>query len=132
MSRVEPHEVKEVIDTVRVDIEPFITAANSLVTDVLGGKGLSTKRLKEIERWLAAHFLSQAGTDKTAGQVVEEQIGDTRRRFSETQISDNLSSTRYGQTALMLDTLGLLAGLGRTTARFTVIAPVISRTTTDC
>jgi len=130
MSRVEPHEVVEIITTERVDIEPFIAAANSLVTDVLGSAGLGTVRLKEIERWLAAHFLSQAGTDKTAGQVVEEQIGETRRRFSENQISDNLSSTRYGQTALMLDTSGLLAGLGRTRARFRTVVP--SSAATDC
>ncbi|KKK73111.1 hypothetical protein LCGC14_2897090, partial [marine sediment metagenome] len=40
MARVEPHEVKEIIATDRVDLEAFITAANSLVTDVLGGEGL--------------------------------------------------------------------------------------------
>jgi hypothetical protein len=126
MSRVEPHEVKEVIETSRVDLEAFIEGANCLVTEVLGGKGLSATRLKEIERWLAAHLVSQAGTDSTPGQVVEEQIGETRRRFSENQISDNLSTTRFGQMALMLDTTGLLAGLGRTTARFTVVAPIIT------
>ncbi len=124
MSRVEPHEVKEIIETARVDIEAFITASNSLVTDVLGGEGLGTVRLKEIERWLAAHFLAHAGTDKTAGQVVEEQIGDTRRRFSDGQAAfGKLDSTRYGKMALLLDTSGKLAGLGRTRAQFRVIAP---------
>ncbi len=124
MSRVEPHEVKEIIETARVDIEAFITASNSLVTDVLGGEGLGTVRLKEIERWLAAHFLSHAGTDKTVGQVVEEQIGDTRRRFSDGQAAfGKLDSSRYGKMALLLDTTGKLAGLGRTRAQFRVIAP---------
>ena len=124
MARVEPHEVKEIIETARVDIEAFITASNSLVTDVLGGEGLGTVRLKEIERWLAAHFLAHAGTDKTAGQVVEEQIGDTRRRFSDGQAAfGKLDSTRYGKMALLLDTSGRLAGLGRTRAQFRVIAP---------
>ena len=124
MARVEPHEVKEIIKTARVDIEAFITASNSLVTDVLGGEGLGTVRLKEIERWLAAHFLSHAGTDKTVGQVVEEQIGDTRRRFSDGQAAfGKLDSSRYGKMALLLDTTGKLAGLGRTRAQFRVIAP---------
>ena len=124
MSRVEPHEVKEIIETARVDIEAFITASNSLVTDVLGGEGLGTVRLKEIERWLAAHFLAHAGTDKTAGQVVEEQIGDTRRRFSDGQAAfGKLDSTRYGKMALLLDTTGKLAGLGKTRAQFRVVAP---------
>jgi hypothetical protein len=123
MARVEPHEVREVISTDRVDLEAFIAAANSLVTDVLGGKGLGDVRLKEIERWLTAHFVSQAGTDKTPGQVVEQQIGETRTRFSENQIKENLSSTRYGMTALMLDTTGSLAGLGKATALFRVVSP---------
>ena len=124
MSRVEPHEVKEIITTARVDIEAFITASNSLVTDVLGSEGLGSVRLKEIERWLAAHFLAHAGTDKTAGQVVEEQIGDTRRRFSDGQAAfGKLDSTRYGKMALLLDTTGKLAGLGKTRAQFRVVAP---------
>ncbi len=124
MSRVEPHEVKEIISTARVDIEAFITASNSLVTDVLGSEGLGSVRLKEIERWLAAHFLAHAGTDKTAGQVVEEQIGDTRRRFSDGQAAfGKLDSTRYGKMALLLDTTGKLAGLGKTRAQFRVVAP---------
>ncbi len=126
MARVEPHEVKEVIDTDRTDLEAFIAAANSLVTDVLGGEGLSTLRLKEIERWLTAHFVSQTGSETTPGQTVEEQIGETRRRFSENQVTDNLSATRYGQTALMLDTTGKLAGLGRPRAIFRVVAPAIT------
>ena len=126
MSRVEPQEVKEIISTDRVDLEPFIAAANSLVTDVLGGEGLSTVRLKEIERWLAAHFISQTGSEGTPGQTVEEQIGETRRRFSENQITDNLSTTRYGQQALMLDTTGKLSGLGKPRARFRVVAPSIT------
>ena len=124
MARVEPHEVKEIIATDRVDLEAFITAANSLVTDVLGGEGLGSTRLKEIERWLTAHFITHAGTDKTVGQVVEEQIGETRRRFSEGQASfGKLDSSRYGKMALLLDTTGKLAGLGKTRAQFRVIAP---------
>lgn len=122
-NRVTTTEVKEIISTNRVDIDAFILAANSLVTDVLGGEGLSATRLKEIERWLSAHFISQAGSDKQPGQVIEEQIGETRRRFSERQIKENLSSTRYGQTALMLDTTGKLAGLGKPTAIFRVLSP---------
>ena len=124
MARVEPHEVKEIIETARVDIEAFITASNSLVTGELGSSGLGSVRLKEIERWLTAHFLAHAGTDKTAGQVVEEQIGDTRRRFSDGQAAfGKLDSTRYGKMALLLDTSGKLAGLGKTRAQFRVVAP---------
>lgn len=123
-NRVTTIEVKEIITTTRIDIDAFITAANSLVTEVLGGEGLGTTRLKEIERWLSAHFLTHAGTDKTVGQVVEEQIGETRRRFSEGQASfGKLDSSRYGKMALLLDTTGKLAGLGKTRAQFRVVAP---------
>lgn len=124
MARVEPHEVLEIITTDKVDIEPYITAANSLVTSELGDEGLGSARLKEIERWLAAHFLVHAGTDSAPGQVVEEAIGETRRRFSEGQAAfGNLDSTRYGKMAMLLDTTGKLAGLGKTRARFTVVSP---------
>ncbi len=121
-NRVTTVEVKEIITTTRVDIDAHITAANSLVTSELGGEGLGTTRLKEIERWLAAHFLAHAGTDSTPGQVVEEAIGETRRRFSEGQAAfGNLGSTRYGKMAMLLDTTGKLAGLGKSRARFTVV-----------
>lgn len=124
VNRVTTPEVKEIITTDKVDIDPFIIAANSLVTEVLGSSGLGTTRLKEIERWLSAHFITHAGSDTSPGQVVEKSIGETRERYSEGQASfGELDSTRYGKMAILLDTTGKLAGLGKPRALFTVVAP---------
>ena len=60
MARATEAEVKEIIETDRTDeqVTPFLKAANLLVTDVLTGLGYSDDLLKEIERWLAAHFVA--------------------------------------------------------------------------
>ncbi len=124
VNRVTTPEVKEIITTDVVDIDPFIISANSLVTSELSGEGLGTVRLKEIERWLSAHFLVHSGSDSTPGQIVEQSVGETRVRYSEGQASfGNLDSTRYGKMAMLLDTTGKLASLGKPRALFTVVAP---------
>jgi hypothetical protein len=114
-NRVEPNEVLDIITTSRVDIQPFITAANLLVTDVLGSSDLSTEQLKEIERWLSAHFVSIS--DGGSGEVIEREVGETRIKYA-TITGKNLGTTRYGQQALFLDTTGLLSKVGKGRARF--------------
>jgi len=60
MARVVDAEVREIIDVDSsiTSLTPFITVANLLVTDKLAGTGLSAEMLKEIERWLSAHFVA--------------------------------------------------------------------------
>ncbi len=74
MARITEAEVKEVIDTsITGSLVAFIAAASSMVEDELGGKGLSATRLKEIERYLSAHFVSVRDTSQ--GQIISEKIG---------------------------------------------------------
>lgn len=99
MARVSEIEVKEIIDTdlTAEQISPFLTAANLLITDVLSGEGYSTDLLKEIEKWLAAHFVAVRDP-----QAIKEKIGDAEITYSG-KFDEGLKSTRYGQQVLILD-----------------------------
>lgn len=123
MARVSVAEVKQLINTSESDADVIaaIAAANSIVTDQLTGKGLSNKRLKEIERWLSAHFMGLI--DRAEGQVERERIGDTEVAYFKSS-SDNargFGMTRFGQAAMTLDTTGTLASMGRTRARLRIV-----------
>ena len=114
MARVETYEVKEIVTTSMIDLSPFITAANLIVTDKLGSSGLSSATLTEIERWLAAHF------------VVCKERQPTSKRIGETEESYNwntntgLLRTTYGQAAIALDTTGTLSKIGKPQILFDV------------
>lgn len=112
-------DVKDVIDTDLTDLQIFLDTAHNLVEDKLSGKGLSFTRLKDIEIWLAAHLVA---IRESKHMRVEEQIGQARVRVSDNTFSgNNLGMTRWGQTALSLDTTGTLAAMGKVSARFTVL-----------
>ena len=128
--RVTPAEVKQiyVYDTAIVDLEAnvFITAANLLVNIVNTTGGITaTATLKEIERWLSAHFICirdpQASSEK-AGSVAQSL---------QQKVDLHFNQTRYGQMALLLDTSGTLAALqaqaegdGVLTASLIALGPV--------
>ena len=124
MARVIPTEVKKIISVTKktdLQVEPFITAANLLVTEELAGKGFTNARLKEIERWLAAHFLA---IDEDKARVVEVGIGESRRRMGENTrgvLGETLKMTRWGQQAMLLDSSGTLSTLATQKARLTIL-----------
>lgn len=116
--RVTEDEVHEIID---VDSEittliPFITAANLLVTERLGTSSLSAAQLKEIERWLAAHFV--AVRDRRTSQ---ETLGSANQSFTG-KTGYGLEFTPYGQQVLLLDSTGLLSKKARVT--FVAMGPI--------
>ena len=117
-NRIEPNEVRELITTTKTNLVPYIDAANQLVTELLGTSAFTAARLKEIERWLAAHFI--AVSESSGGAVVEEETGDTRVKYKESA-GENLRLSSYGMQVLMLDTTGIFANLGKRKARFDVI-----------
>lgn len=108
-NRVVEAEVLEIMpaDTtlIAATILPYITSANVFVTNLLEAEH-DEPILTEIEKWLAAHMatvtrerlIKKAG----AGGAEVEYAG---------WWSEELSSTQFGQMALMLDTSNTLRNL---------------------
>lgn len=116
-NRVTGDEVKEIINTTltSAQLAPFITAANLLVTKKCSAAGYSTDELKEIERWLAAHFASVR--DPSSSALVSKTIGEASETYQvgkgSSSVSFSLETTRYGAQALLLAYAGCLNSLGR-------------------
>lgn len=114
-NRVTSSEVKEIIDTDIADVTVFITPANLIVTAKLANNGLAETHLKEIERWLAAHFVA------TKDQRIQSTgIGSTSVSY-QGQTGLGLDSTFYGQQVKVLDTTGELNRLGKIKAKMETI-----------
>lgn len=110
--RASPFEVRGVLglpsndDT---DVTIHLETANVIVDEELVGQGLSDARLKQIELYLAAHFGCIA-VEK--GGITRERAGESEEGYRQDFSSrPNLSMTRYGQQALVLDKSGKLAAL---------------------
>lgn len=103
MARVTVQDVQSIYPT-NADVLPFIFTA-SLLTDLyFGASGYSAEQLGLIEMYWAAHI----ATGGSAG-VVETKLGDTSVRYSDRDVKAGLSSTRFGETVLLLDTDHILA-----------------------
>ncbi len=120
--RITPGEVQAIIDTDVSEFEPFIQAAENVVTAIVVPAGsLSDIELKEIERWLAAHFV--AIKDQDAGMIRELQVGQTIHRYG-SQLGKGLEATWYGQQALALDSTLALSTVGQKQAEFRVVTDI--------
>ena len=106
MPRVEHREVVAIIDTTLTDVHPFIDTANIIVTDKLSSIHDDTL-LKEIEKWLAAHFV--AIRDR---RPQSETLGNASVTY-QGQTGLGLDATLYGQQVKVLDTSGVLASMGK-------------------
>lgn len=115
--RVTDAEVKEILDTSATSFTAFILAASILVDVNLATPAIltDTEQLKEIERWLAAHFfaIKERQERKTeTGEGLSEFYGNAGLR---------LDFTPYGQQVKVLDSSGTLVNLGKRKARLTTI-----------
>ena len=112
-NRVTANDVKEILETGLADsvVDVFIISAN-LLTDKIAiadhEGALSSSHLKEIERWLAAHFVAIRDV-----RVGREQAGPVSQHF-QYKVDLNLNQTQYGQQAILLDVTGYLANLQAT------------------
>lgn len=95
-----------------VDIDPFITAANHLTTNVCGASGYSDdgigSLMETIERWLSAHFYTIYDNQMSQGHAGSGSMGFMHK------IDYGLKNSMYGQQAMMLDYLGNLAAVQNT------------------
>jgi hypothetical protein len=114
-NRVTNNEVKVIVETSIADVTtPFIDNAHLLVEEELLGLGLSEARLKMIEMYLAAHYVSLApGGD---GNLLRSKTGQSEDEYAG-NFSEGLALTRYGQQAISLDTSGTLANMATTGKR---------------
>lgn len=116
-ARVTDAEVKEIITTT-IDTEPFIDNANLFVNNQLGSSGLSEATLTMIELYVSAHLV---GISINEGNVKNKRIGESQKTYSTPFILDGLKLTKYGDTALLLDTSGTLSSAGKKPPKFFVL-----------
>lgn len=104
-------DVKAVYDTDRDDdaLLPFIAVAQAFSDDRLASKGLSAAILKEVQRYLAAHFLYVTDT----GVHDALRVGDVQERFTKSDKYPGLLDSRWGRMAVTLDPSGTLAAMTR-------------------
>lgn len=115
--RVSEAEVREIIDVdATLSLTPFITVASLLVDEQVAPGGASTAMLKEIERWLAAHFVAVRDPRETSKGIDSASVSYEAMRMGE-----GLKGTRYGQQALALDSSGKLTDLNKAKAQFTAL-----------
>jgi len=114
MARVEAADITAVLSTT-IDVSAFITTAALIVSENLEDKGLSEDRLKEIERYLAAHFACMMDPREE-----REQFGDASNTY-QGKTGMALDATFYGQTAKLLDTSGTLINLNKPKAKLEMI-----------
>ena len=107
MARTTDSDVLEIIETTLTDIDPFINTANMFVTNALGSTDLTYNTLQEIEKYLAAHFLS------VRDQRVKSEKVDVLSTTYTGEFGKGLEMTQYGQTAILLDWTGTLAKIAK-------------------
>lgn len=105
MSRTNAVAVCAVLETELEDVGPFIQTANILVTEYLASSSLSVALLKEIETYLAAHFVTLRDL-----RTKQERADGVAFTF-QGEWGMGLDSSSYGQTAQILDSTGTLATL---------------------
>lgn len=98
-------EVKEIIDTnlMEEQVSPFLKVANQMVTDLVSDVGYASGTLREIERWLAAHFVAVRDP-----RVAKEKIGDAQADYHG-KSDMALNFTPYGQQVMVLEYKGKIA-----------------------
>ena len=115
VDRVTPDEVRQVVKlsvaaVSDLDLTEHIGVAHRLTDDLLSGKSLSEDRLKDIERYLSAHFA--ALFDKEVMSADKKIGGAETEYYLSTAIGKYLDLTVWGQMARLLDTSGTLAAIG--------------------
>ena len=112
MARTTATEVKQIMDNCTVSdtiVDSYIVGANAIVTKILGDDTtIGSTLMGEVERWFTAHMLActihRTTTVERLGEASVQYTGEFR---------ENLASTPYGQTVMVLDTTGKMANIGK-------------------
>ncbi len=114
MARTTPAAVQGVLGPHydgQTSLTPFIDTANAIVERIAEQDAdsiMTSVRLEIVERWLAGHFYAHADQLRQT-----ESAGGKASATYQGQTGMNLSSTQYGQSAMLLDFTGLLAKLSK-------------------
>ena len=130
MARTTAAEVRVLLDGATITTLPdatvdvFITAANLLITEVLGSDtDLGATMKTEIEKWFTAHMLAstlwRTTTDEKVGSVSVKYTG---------KFGLGLDSTPYGQMVKQLDTTGKMGDVGKMAASMYAVISFDNRT----
>jgi len=121
MARTTPDEVKQIIDTDLADtvIDAYISGATEVVTNVLGtDTTLSDELKRNIEMWLAAHFLASTREQQLQKAGGGPGIGVTYQG----KTAMGLNATLYGQQCIALDTTGkMMAAMSKQRVSLTAV-----------
>ena len=122
-ARVSASQVTEIITTTIEDdvlSSNMIDTANTFVDEHLLEAGYSDALLEKIELYLSAHFVA---ITEEAGAPSMSKVGDATEEWATDWFGPGFASTRFGQTALTLDSSGILAevGSGKLKAQFRVV-----------
>jgi hypothetical protein len=98
---LEPNDITDDV------IESIIESASVMVTSLFSGTSTSSALLAEIERWVSAHMIAST----VLRQTIDQGAGGAYEKYAGT-FADGLKSTSYGQTAIALDSSGVLASSG--------------------
>lgn len=102
-------------------VQAYIDDAAIVAERCAGVVSAASTVQKSVVRWVAIHLMAVGGKD--GGQVQSESIGDASKSYTTSGTSGvNLSSTVYGQRALLLDPSGCLVRLGLKRATFTLVS----------
>lgn len=108
-ARVSVSQVKELIATAIEDsviLANMVDTANVIVDTHLLDAGLSDALLAKIELYLSAHFVA---ITEEKGALKSEKLGDSTDTWDTSYVDAGFNTTRFGQTALTLDSSGKLA-----------------------
>jgi hypothetical protein len=111
-ARVTVDQVKEIIETSIPDAvitSSMIETATLYVDEHLLELGYTDAMLERIELYLAAHFVA---ITEEQGAMKFDKLGDASSAWETSFFEVGLKSTRFGQTALTLDSSGTLANVG--------------------
>lgn len=110
-------DVRIVITTSLSDagVQAMIDDAALIVEQCAAVVAASSAKQKAIVKWVAAHLIAGV-PGSTAGQKTSKSIGDASETYASTQLGVNLSGSTYGQRALLLETSGCLANIGKARA----------------
>lgn len=109
--RCSASDVQAVIETDEdIDLEPFIKTANARINALLLSCSAMASSLSSelaiVETWLAAHYCA-----KINPALTQEGAGKASGSYETGVVGKYLESTRFGQTAIEVDSSGCLAKL---------------------